>query len=176
MRKLQTSFNVLQVTTTIGSFYASKMLSVQVPLIHKRQCKLTPPAPHQPIRRARRRDTGNRDDCGVMTLFLFSSSPSIHPCRHRSPPLSRFHSPHFLSSLRSLSLPVSLSSYNFRTSSFPFSSHPSRSVCVWILPPPSTLLRHFASLHLPPRLSRSVLAVLFLFSCKECPVSLLPHQ
>lgn len=39
----------------------------------------------EPIRGAQSRDTGNREDCGIITLFLFSSSPLIQPRRQRSP-------------------------------------------------------------------------------------------
>lgn len=43
------------------------------------------------------RDTGNRDDCSIITLFLFSSSPTYSPLATQLILLSRFHSPHFFS-------------------------------------------------------------------------------
>lgn len=108
----------------------------------------------QPIRGGRPRDTGNRD---IITLFLFSSSGLIQPCRRRSPsllpPFPFSPSPSLPPYLSPLSLPPSLphphlsplsslsssfasfSSERCRASSFPFSAGPcSHPVCFLFLP------------------------------------------
>lgn len=96
--------------------------------------------------------------------------PLIHPSRHSPHPASvllTFSLPFFL-----FSLPDSFSSYNFRTSSFPFSSSRlmlsvSQTRCfLWhTLFHPYFFILHCLILSLPSS-----------FSCKERPVSPPPHQ
>lgn len=92
----------------------------------------------QPIRGGRPRDTGNRD---IITLFLFSSSGLIQPCRRRSPSLPLFLPPYLPPSLTPNLSPLSSLSSSFtscsRASSFPFSPGPCSHPVCFLLPPSS---------------------------------------